>query len=218
MGKAAAQTILIIDNSPEILTSLSALLRPKYRVLVARTGEIGLDIAARAPLPDLILLDVMMSQMDGYTVLGNLQKDAATAEIPVIFFTSLIHPDDEERGLDLGASDYITKPIRPAILLARVRNQLTIKKARDCLENLNAALESEVAKRMHENDLTQQVAIFALAHLAEMRDEETGNHILRTQSYVRLLAELLRDHPRFKATLSDRYINLLTRFRRLCMI
>jgi len=211
MGKAAAQTILIIDDSPEILTSLSALLRPKYRVLVARTGEIGLDIAARAPLPDLILLDVMMSQMDGYTVLGNLQKDAATAEIPVIFLTSLIHPDDEERGLDLGASDYITKPIRPAILLARVRNQLTIKKARDCLENLNAALESEVAKRMHENDLTQQVAIFALAHLAEMRDEETGNHILRTQSYVRLLAELLRDHPRFKATLSDRYINLLTR-------
>ncbi|PKO50121.1 MAG: two-component system response regulator, partial [Betaproteobacteria bacterium HGW-Betaproteobacteria-21] len=98
-----------------------------------------------------------------------------------------------------------------AVVLARVRNQLEVKRARDVLRNQNVLLEAEVSRRMVENDLTQLVTIRALAHLAETRDPETGNHILRTQAYVRLLATRLQHHPRFSAVLDDRYIELLAR-------
>ncbi len=211
MSKTDGHTILIIDDSPEIIASLSALLRPQYRVLAARSGEAGLDLATRRPGPDLILLDVVMPQMDGYAVLAQLGGNFLTRNIPVVFLTALRDADDEERGLELGASDYVAKPIKPAVLLARVRNLLEAKRARDWLEDRNAALDAEVKRRTIENDQTQQVAIHALAHLAEIRDEETGNHILRTQNYVRLLADLLREHPRFREVLTSRYIDLLTR-------
>ena len=92
----------------------------------------------------------------------------------------------------MGAADYITKPIKPAVVLARVRAQLEAKQARDWLKDQNAALEAEVVRRMTENDLTQRVSIRALAHLAETRDPETGNHILRTQGYMQQLALKLR--------------------------
>jgi putative two-component system response regulator len=135
----------------------------------------------------------------------------ATASIPVVFLTALGEPADEERGLALGAADYVAKPIQPAILMARVRTQLDAACARELLRNQNALLEAEVARRMAENELTQSVAIRALAHLAETRDSETGNHILRTQAYVRALALDLRSHPRHSAALTDRYVELLTR-------
>ena len=129
----------------------------------------------------------------------------------MIFLTALADAGDEERGLQLGAADYITKPISPLVVLARVRTQLEAKQARDGLRNQNALLEAEVARRMAENDLTQRVSIRALAHLAETRDTETGKHIMRTQAYVQRLAFGLRQHPRFAATLGDRYIDLLSR-------
>ncbi len=210
MIKADAHTLLIIDDAPEIIASLSALLRPHYRVLAARTAEAGLALATKQPGPDLILLDIVMPESDGYALLAKLRASFLTRKIPVIFLTALTGSLDEERGLELGAADYLTKPIKPAVLLARVRNQMEAKCARDWLEDNNAALEAEVARRTAENDLTQKVAIRALAHLAEMRDEETGNHILRTQNYVRLLAMLLREHPRFRDILTDHFIDLLT--------
>lgn len=119
--------------------------------------------------------------------------------------------DSELHGLDLGAVDYITKPIVPPIVLARVRTQLELKQARDWLTGQNTLLEAEVARRMLENEITQEVSIRALAHLAETRDPETGNHILRTQSYVLELALRLKTHHRFAATLTERYIQLLAR-------
>jgi putative two-component system response regulator len=149
--------------------------------------------------------------MDGYMVLERLRKNPATADIPVFFVTALTDVDDEERGLALGAADYITKPIKPAVVLARVRTQLEAKHTRDWLKDKNAILESEVSRRMVENDLTQLVSIRALAHLAETRDPETGNHILRTQKYVRALALRLSQHPRFSTTLDTRTIDLLTK-------
>ena len=204
-------TILIIDDSAENLYVLSELLRPHYRVLAATSGEEGLRVAHRPPQPDLILLDVMMPGMDGYSVLAQLRETPATCSIPVVFLTALATADDEERGLQLGAADYITKPIVPAVVLARVRTQLEAKLARDWMRDQNASLEAEVARRMAENDLTQLVSIRALAHLAETRDPETGKHLLRTQAYVRQLALGLQHHPRFAATLSPKYINLLAR-------
>jgi putative two-component system response regulator len=203
-------TILIIDDSVEDLDTLSSLLRPAYRVLAARTGEAGLRIARRPPRPDLILLDVLMPGVDGYGVLAELRQDPS-CDIPVIFLTALGDSEDEERGLEAGAADYVSKPVKPTVLLARARNQIEMKKARDWLKDQNAALEAEVERRMAENNLIQLVSIRALAHLAEMRDTETGNHILRTQHYVQLLANLLREHPRFSKILTNRYIDLLTR-------
>jgi len=204
-------TLLIVDDSAENLIVLSELLRPDYRVLAANSGESALRVANSAPQPDLILLDVMMPGMDGYAVLARLRENAATRDIPVIFLTALAAAQDEERGLLLGAADYITKPIKPAVVQARVRTQLQAKQARDWLKDQNATLEAEVARRMVENDLTQLVSIRALAHLAETRDPETGGHILRTQGYVQQLAAGLRDHPRFCALMNERYIALLAR-------
>ncbi|MBK7764730.1 MAG: two-component system response regulator [Sulfuritalea sp.] len=206
-----AASILIVDDEPTNLSLLTHVLRPEYQVRAANSGASALRAAAGEPRPDLVLLDVMMPGMDGYTVLWHLRASPATADIPVIFLTALADDLDEERGLKLGAADYITKPIKPAVLLARVRAQIDAKRARDWMKNQNAILEAEVARRMVENDLTQRVSIRALAHLAETRDPETGNHILRTQGYVLQLAKGLRQHPRFAATLNDREIDLLAR-------
>jgi len=187
------------------------LLRPQYRVCAATSGERALQLAAIAPRPDLILLDVMMPGLDGYQVFDRLRANPATADIPVIFVTGMNSTEAEMHGLAAGAVDYITKPIVPPIVLARVHTQLELKRIRDCLRDQNASLEAEVAHRMAENEMTQEVSIRALAHLAEIRDTETGNHILRTQRYVQLLARGLRHHPRFSDLLSDRYIQLLAR-------
>jgi putative two-component system response regulator len=204
-------TILIVDDTPENLLLLSELLQPHYRVRAASSGMRALQIAASDPQPDLVLLDVMMPEMDGYEVIGRLKANALTANIPVIFVTALESSQDEERGLVLGAVDYITKPIRPAIVLARVKAHVELKVARDWLQNKNAVLEAEVARRMEENLIVQDVSIRALAHLAEIRDPETGNHLRRTQGYVYTLASQLQSHPRFASFLSDYHIQSLVK-------
>jgi putative two-component system response regulator len=204
--------LMIVDDVAENLLVLGELLQGAgYQVKVANSGHAALRGAAQEPRPSLILLDIMMPEIDGYEVLRQLRAAPATRDIPIIFLTALDDARDEERGLELGAADYITKPIKPAVVLARVRTQLQAKQARDGLHDQNAVLEAEVARRMAENEQIQTVSIRALAHLAEIRDPETGNHILRTQGYVRLIAERLIDHPRFAATLSERFIELLAR-------
>jgi putative two-component system response regulator len=204
-------TILLVDDMPENLAVISDLLRPEFNVRAAKSGERALLIARAEPRPDLILLDVMMPGMDGFTVMQHLRNDARTRDIPVIFITAMERQEDQLRGFDLGAVDYITKPILPPVVAARVRAHLESKQARDHLSNQNIWLEEEVNRRMAENDLIQVVGIRALAHLAETRDPETGNHILRTQAYVHLLAKRLQPHPRFANHLNDRFIELLAR-------
>ncbi|MDD5388279.1 MAG: two-component system response regulator [Gallionellaceae bacterium] len=211
MPGSAQSTILIVDDAPENLTVLSELLQPHYRVRAATSGEKALRIAASAPSPDLIMLDVMMPGMDGYEVFSRLRADPLTHDIPIIFVTAMDSTEAELHGLEAGAVDYITKPVVPPIVLARVRTQLELKQARDLLAGKNTWLEAEVARRMRENELTQEVSIRALAHLAETRDPETGNHILRTQAYVQRLAQRLGDHPRFPTLQDGHYIELLAR-------
>jgi len=204
-------TLLIVDDEPANLAVLAWVLRPHYRVRAASSGEQALRAISTPPRPDLILLDVMMPGMDGHAVLSQLRADPATHDIPVIFVTALDDEISEERGLKLGAVDYIAKPIKPAVVLARVATQLELKQARDRLTEQNAWLEAEVARRMAENQLIQDVSIHALGYLAEIRDTETGNHIHRTQQYVHALAWELSDHPRFAAQLDDHAIQLLVK-------
>ena len=196
------KTILVVDDTGENLTVIGGLLQPFFRVRVANSGMRALKVARSDPRPDLILLDVMMPEMDGYAVLAELRQDPYTRDIPVMFVTAMDGDQDEEYGLSLGAVDYITKPVRPAILLARVRTHLELKDARDWLRDQNGYLEGEVSRRMRENDLIKDVSLNALALLAEKRDNETGNHLYRTQAYVEALMQQLQDHPRFRHALS----------------
>jgi cyclic di-GMP phosphodiesterase len=204
-----SSTILVVDDTPDNLTLMSGLLKDLYRVKVAKGGERALKIATSDSPPDLILLDIMMPNIDGYEVCRRLKADARTYQIPIIFLTAKSEIEDETRGLEMGAVDYITKPISPPIVLARVKSQLALKQAADFLRDQNTYLEAEVRRRTAEVTAVQEVTIHALASLAETRDSDTGNHIRRTKYFVRLLAETVRDNPRFSDCLDDQTIDLL---------
>jgi putative two-component system response regulator len=203
------QSVLVVDDSPELLASMHELLKDSYRTKVATSGEQALKIAATYPLPDLILLDIVMAGMDGYEVCRRLKADRVTAAIPVIFLTVKSDIEDERRGFAAGCVDYITKPVSPPILEARVRTQLALKATQDFLKDQNAFLESEVERRTRELRMIQDVTIMAMASLAETRDNETGNHIRRTQNYVAALARRLQPHGKYSTLLMDDTIELL---------
>jgi two-component system sensor histidine kinase/response regulator len=141
---AAKETILIVDDTPENLQVLGDLLRTSYLVRVAISGERALEVIQTPPLPDMILLDVMMPGLNGYECLKRLKEIPHVRDVPVVFVTALDSGDDERLGLEIGAADYITKPISPAIVLARVRNLLDTKRARDWLKEQNKMLEAEL--------------------------------------------------------------------------
>ena len=202
-------TVLVVDDTPDNLVLVSELLGDHYRVKVANSGARALKAAQTDPVPDLVLLDIMMPEMDGYEVCRQLKASAATRDIPVIFLTARADRDDERLGLELGAVDYITKPMSPPIVLARVQTHLALKATADFLRDKSAYLEREVALRTLEVQALQDVTMMAMASLAETRDDETGNHIRRTQLYVKALAERLRAHPRFEAVLNTQMIDLI---------
>jgi signal transduction histidine kinase len=132
VSEAPREKILIVENTAIHIDLLGGLLGPHHDVIVATSGERGLA-QAQAQMPDLILLDIVMGGMDGHEVCRRLKEDAKTRDIPVIFLTSRDGVEDEERGFELGAVDYITKPFSPAIVKARVRTHLDLKRQRDDL-------------------------------------------------------------------------------------
>ncbi|CAB1370132.1 EAL domain-containing protein [Denitratisoma oestradiolicum] len=171
VASLAGTTLLVVDDVPENLMVLGSLLRNAgYTVRVARSGAAALRYAALAPLPDLILLDLMMPGMDGYEVFQQLRANEATAAIPVIFLTALNQAQDVVRGLHMGAADYIVKPIEPEVVLARVRTQLEARQARDWLRDQNAFLEAEVVRRMAENRRIQDESERTQALLNHQRE------------------------------------------------
>lgn len=186
---SAPSTVLIVDDHPENLVVLGGLLADEHTVRAAKDGERALELARRLPLPDLVLLDIMMPGMDGLEVLRRLRADPLTRDIPVVFVSALDGDADEEAGLALGAADYIHKPLRPAVVRQRVRNQIALARARAALRGEVATLEAEVLRRLSEKEQLQDAGIHALARLAETRDPATGSHLRRTQSYVALLAD-----------------------------
>lgn len=203
------KTILVIDDTAFNLTLMSGVLKKWYTVKEAASGAEALQQLQTDPLPDLILLDIMMPLMDGYEVCRRLKADPATAAIPVIFLTANVSSEDEEKGFELGAVDYITKPIKQKVVLARIKTHIALQAAANFLEDKAQYLESEVARRSREIEAIQDVTILAMASLAETRDNETGNHIRRTQLYVFTLAEKLKTHPRFANFLTEHTIKLL---------
>jgi len=202
-------TVLVVDDTAANLILISDLLQTHCKVKVASSGLRALKIAFSELPPDLILLDIMMPDMDGYEVCRQLKANPATRDIPVIFLTAKTDTSDEQLGFELGAVDYITKPISPPIALARVKANLTLKASSDFLKDKNVFLEQEVARRTAEVRDIQDVTILTMASLAETRDNETGNHIIRTQHYVKLLAQKLQKHPRFTHYLDDAMVDLL---------
>jgi putative two-component system response regulator len=187
---APLPTVLVVDDAPANLSLLAGLLNRSYRVKLAASGPKALELAQRSP-PDLILLDVMMPEMDGYEVCRRLKADPATAQIPVLFLTAMSQPEDETRGFEVGGADFIHKPISPSIVQARVRTHLQIKAYQDELTDRNAWLERELGRRLGQVDQLREATLHVMVSFAEFRDEETGHHVKRTQEYVRALAQHL---------------------------
>jgi putative two-component system response regulator len=129
------RTVLVVDDAPENLQILHALLKDEYKVKLANNGEQALAVAAQEPRPDTILLDIMMPGLDGFEVCRRLKADRATRDIPVIFLTGKNEIDDAQLAFDVGCADYITKPILPPVVLARVKAHVSLKIARDFLRD-----------------------------------------------------------------------------------
>ncbi len=207
----AKPCILVVDDTAINITMMAAILSPEYQVTVAKSGDQALKIAKSGNMPDLILLDIEMPGMDGYQTCEALKSNDVTASVPVIFLTSRNEIEDEKRGFALGAVDYITKPVSPPILLARVKTHLQLKSVRDFLRSKSKYLEEEVVRRTQEIATIQDVTMTALGSLAETRDNETGNHIRRTQYFVKALALELRRKQMQNQALSVEWIERLAK-------
>lgn len=147
IGEMEKTTVLIVDDSPDDLALISVLLKDLYEVKIANSGGQALKVAMRGKTPDIILLDIMMPGMDGYETCRLLKATPETLNIPVIFLTAKTDIEDEMKGFELGAVDYITKPISPPIVLARVKTHLQLKRVQDYLQDKSAFLEEEVQRR-----------------------------------------------------------------------
>jgi cyclic di-GMP phosphodiesterase len=223
MSKERKPCILVVDDQADNRLILEDLLGRQYEVHVLADGRHALDYLESGGSADLILLDVLMPVMDGFETCRRIKATPALRDIPVLFITSLEGAADEEYGLTLGAEDFIHKPFSPSVVLARVRTHLKLAQASHFLRDRNEALEQLVAERTQEilrqsDELmrskqaliaAQWATISAFCSLADARDNETGNHIRRTQNYIRVLAERLKGHPRFRDELTDEAIQSL---------
>ncbi|MBF0560914.1 MAG: two-component system response regulator [Alphaproteobacteria bacterium] len=183
----SAKSILIVDDIPDNLDLLKGVLGPHYGVKVAISGRVALKIAASSHPPDLILLDIMMPDMDGYEVCRLLKASEATRNIPIIFVTAKAEVDDETLGFALGAEDYITKPISPSVVLARVKTHLALYDQKKLLEDQVQVRTAELMVKNIELDETRIEVISQLGRAAEYRDDNTGMHIQRMSRFSRLL-------------------------------
>jgi cyclic di-GMP phosphodiesterase len=207
--------VLMVDDNPTNLQVLQATLEGQgYRLLAARDGASALSVVAKAT-PDLILLDIMMPEMDGFEVCQRLKSDPATFEIPVIFLSALGQTEDKVKGLELGAVDYITKPFQPEEVIARVNTHLTLRclqrqlaVANAELRELNEDLEKKVEERSQELLRSRDSIIFAMAKMTEARDDDTGKHLERICKYTGVLAkELAKTDP----SITDGWIRVVVK-------
>ncbi|MEH6593512.1 MAG: two-component system response regulator [Halioglobus sp.] len=189
-------TILVVDDTPENIDLLVAILKDDYKVKAARNGEQALKIASLGAKPDLILLDIMMPGIDGFEVCRRLKADPSRCDIPVIFVTAKITTDDEIHGLELGAVDYITKPISPPVVLARVKTHIA-------LHDQNRELAQQVKEQTETINDTRLKIIQRLGRAAEYKDDNTGMHVIRMSHYARVLGRAAGMNETMADTLLD---------------
>ncbi len=191
--KEGLQKILIIDDTPTNIQILNEVLQGDYGIFFATNGPDGIRIAQRE-IPDLILLDIMMPEMDGYEVCAEIKSDPRTRQIPLIFITAMSDEGDEAKGLECGAIDYITKPISPPIVKARVKNHLELKRNRDILVKLTVELDN---KNRELNLLAREDSLTGLANRRRF-NEVLEAEIKRAGRYDQLLSLILCDVDFFK--------------------
>ncbi|MGF1720838.1 two-component system response regulator [Vibrio kyushuensis] len=183
--------ILVVDDIPDNIHTLSGILSDEFKIKAATSGKKAIQIANTSPKPHLILLDIMMPEMDGYEVCRKLKSNPITADIPIIFVTAKAEIVDEQKGFEMGAVDYITKPISPPIVKARVQTHIA-------LHNQNLELAVKVKQRTEQLEQTRLEIIQRLGRAAEYKDNETGMHVIRMSHYSRIIAEQLDVNQRWK--------------------
>ncbi|MEN6317339.1 MAG: two-component system response regulator [Syntrophaceae bacterium] len=208
-GYNQKETILVVDNSLDDIASIISFIQDIYRIKVANNMEDALQIVFSENPPDLIFIDSMMPGMAGYEMCRYFKSIPETKDIPVIFLASKYDVADENMVFELGAVDYITKQINPTVFLARIKAHLQLKSMVYFLKDKNEYLEHEIVRRTKEVSIIQDITMVAMGSLAETRDNETGNHIQRTQNYIQLLATHLKDHNRFKNFITNETIMML---------
>jgi len=203
------EKLLVVDDEVFYIDILVDLLAKQYTVSIAKNGQQALDRIENGYIPDLILLDVLMPDLNGYEVCKLLKAHEVTKDIPVIFLTVKSDVESEMSGFEIGAADYISKPFSMPVVKARVSTHLTLARTRKRLETEKSLLEAKVKERTQEISRTQDIAMYCMSTVVEARDNETGAHIRRTQHYIKALADYLRTHQEFKDTLTNDYIDML---------
>lgn len=198
-------TIMVVDDTPANLRMIDEMLRGLgYRVVAFPKGELAVKAAHRNP-PDLILLDIRMPEMDGYEVCRQIKVNSQLQDIPIIFISALRETMDMVKAFQVGGVDYVTKPFRFEEVHARVETHLKIRRMQKELEKHNLHLQELVEEQVREISEAQMAMIFALAKLAESRDDDTGKHLERVQSYCRLIAEALIENRHYPNRLDRRF-------------
>ena len=200
MDEAAKKRVLVVDDEDSNILLLTRILSTEYTVYASTDGQDAIE-AAEELLPDIILLDIVMPDMDGYAVITALKSSGKTKAIPVIFLTAMTSPEDEIKGLTLGAVDYIFKPFSRDLLLKRVDMHLQLKRYSNELEQM-------VEERTQVVVELKDAMLETLAELVECRDDITGGHIGRTQNYLKMLVNLLVKHDIYTDELSKWNIDL----------
>ena len=204
-----AADILIVDDVPTNLKILSSMLKKQgHNVRPVPNGKLALQAAERQP-PDLILLDINMPEMDGYEVCENLKANDALRDIPVIFISALSETLDKIKAFSVGGVDYVTKPFQFEEVEARVETHLKLHRLQVELEKHNLLLAELVELKVKEIADSRMATIFALAKLAESRDDSTGKHLERVRSFCRLLALKLQEYPKYKKIVDKDFVDSL---------
>lgn len=198
-------SILIVDDTKFNIKILEDTLKSNYQLSVAMDGKAALKFMEEV-IPDIILLDIMMPEMDGFEVFSKIKEDDRLKDIPVIFLSAVTDINSKAKAFEMGAVDYITKPFEVPEVKARVKTHLSLQLAQKELAMQNEILNIKVEERTREIALTQEATLETIANLAEYRDPETGGHINRTKGYIQILAERLKEQPKYKDIINDTLI------------
>jgi len=212
-----AKKILIVDDDHEFCQLLTRILRRQYELEIAHNGEQALTLAPKFK-PHVVLLDVAMPGIDGYETCLRLKQSPEGAETQVVMVSAKSFEEEQLRAFNAGADDYLVKPIDPCELDARVRLHIRLLEALHTAADVRAEITHH---RLHLNELTEQrareiaetkdIAVLALADVAESRDQDTGDHLLRMRAYAQLIAEELREHSPYADVIDDQFLEDLYR-------